>query len=282
MDKPIKFLIFGRNKSGKSTLVESILGRGLNTNEYPNGDSGADVNRYVQVPTRVSVNVRLHEGRTRSNRMLQVFDVPALDTIHKEEGDILEEVLQNTGREAHLLLFCIDMRRRLNQQDRKCLGHIDRAYGRSVWKNTMIILTFGNEVDSEEDFLKELAAIRNSFGYCPLPGTGVMPCWPSSDLLSEVPVIPVGRRSSSLPDGSDWEKNFWDSAKRIIDIGPATLKKRCNKLCFAIITLCATVVVLLVVSIVTPTAVVLTDGGPLNSTDMELNITNTSDYLYDI
>ena len=280
MDKPIKLLIFGRNKSGKSTLVESILGRGQNTNEYPNDDSGADVNQYVPLPTRVSINVHLHEGRTRDNRKLQVFDVPALDNIYPEEKYILTEVVKKTEGEAHLLLFCIDMRRRLNQQDRICLGHIDRAYGRSVWKNTMIILTFGNEAGNEEDFLQQQTAIRNSFADCPLPGTGVIPCLSSSDILSKVPVIPVGRRSSSLPDHSDWEKNFWDSADKIIKIGPTTLRKMCNKyLWLAIITLCATVVIVLVITIVTPTAVALTDGGPLNSTDIELNITNTSDYI---
>ena len=263
MDKPIKLLVFGRNKSGKSTFVESLLGRGQNTNEYPNGD------------------VNVYKG-TRGNQMLQIFDVPSLDNIYLDERDIFTEVVKKTEGKAHLLLFCIDMRRRLHQQDRICLGHIDRAYGRSVWKNTMIILTFGNEVGSVEDFLKGHTAIRTSFAGCSLPETSAIPCWPSSNILSKVPVIPVGRRSTLLPDGSDWEKNFWDSAERIIAERPATLKKSNKLLWFTIISLCATGILGLLAIIVIPTTLTIVLSGTsqnstyLNMTDMFIdNIYNS-------
>ena len=240
MEKPINLLVFGRNKSGKSTLVESLLGGGQNTNEYPNDDSGA-----------VSAKSKVCVGGTRDNRMLKMFEVPALDNIYLEKADIFKEIVKDTGGRADLMLFCIDMRRRLNQDDRNLLGHIDRAYGRSIWKNAMIVLTFGNEVGSEDNFLKERAALMKSFANCSLPGTSVTPCWTTSGILKRVPVIAVGLQSIRLPDNSVWEDCFWDVAKKIIGIGPTTLKIRCNKcLWLLLITLSAILVIGAVAGIV--------------------------------
>ena len=197
-----KVVVFGRSKSGKSSLVNSLLG-----NQLAEDSSG-----FVCKQTAMNRHSDIHS--------ITVFDTPSLGSLDRTTEAILDEVAEKTEGSIDLLLYCIDMRRRLNRNDVDYIREITNKYSKSVWRNAMVVLTFANEIQigSLQDFSSHCDKIKDFFQECLESEIGL-----SNSVAKNIPFVPVGRY---LPDCKDWENGFWKSAMDTVQASgrPAQLK----------------------------------------------------------
>ena len=200
--KVFNIVVFGRSKSGKSSLVKGLLG-----NQLAEENSG-----FVIKQTAMNRHGDIHS--------ITVFDTPSLGNLDKTTEAILDEVAEITEGSIDLLLYCIDMRSRLNRNDVDYMLEMTNKYGKSVWRNAMVVLTFANEIQisSLQDFPSHRDNIKDFFQERLESEIGL-----SNSVAKNIPFVPVGRY---LPDCKDWENEFWKSAMDTVKAvgGPAQLK----------------------------------------------------------
>ena len=206
--KSFKVVVFGRSKSGKSSLVKGLL-----ENQQAEESSGFAVCK--------------HTAMNRHNDIhgITVFDTPSLGSLDRTTEAILDEVAEITEGSIDLMLFCIDMRRRLNRNDVDYMREITNKYGRSVWRNAMVVLTFANEIQigSLQDFPSHCDNIKDFFQECLEREIGL-----SNSVAKNIPFIPVG---CYLPDCKDWENEFWKSAMDTFKAAGGSAQLKADTVC---------------------------------------------------
>lgn len=205
----LKIMVAGKVGAGKSALVNGLIGREVAVE----GDSAASVtttvNQYKKVINGVTV---------------VIFDTPGLfDPRAGCDRETLQEICQKTKGTIDLLLICMKMTERLEQSHVLLIERLKLVFKTdAVWKNTLLVLTFANEVrlprkrhqsyesDDEEpkqqqliDHFEEKLGEFNML--LPKYLHGHIP----AHLLKKIPVVPAGYDDPNLPGHDDWLSKFW-------------------------------------------------------------------------
>ena len=200
---PLKVVIFGRDRTGKSALVNSLLGQQFAEERGPPSSR---------------CNVRSY-GRTLDIQLsVVIFDTPSIGAIDRRTEDILDEVATKTKGSVDVVVFCIDMRGRLNDGDVDCMSQIAQKYGKSVWERGVVALTFGNKfVQSQDnsgadDYEEKWTELKNTIRSLFHQKVGL-----PVEVANSIPVLPMGYKKSPFPhDKENWRIRFWISALNII------------------------------------------------------------------
>jgi len=197
---PLKVVVFGRDRTGKSALVNSLLEQGF---------------AQESSPLSSSCNVRSY-GRTLDNHLsVVIFDTPSIGAIDRKTDDILDEVATKTQGSVDLVVFCIDMRMRLNRGDVECMKQIAQKYGKSIWERGMVVLTFGNmfvQLHGPGDYVIKWNEMESAIRSLLHKEVGL-----SSEVANSVPVLPVGYKNAPiLHDKENWKERFWRSTLNLI------------------------------------------------------------------
>ena len=111
------------------------------------------------------------------------------------------------------MIFCLKMNdTRFHCDDKDTLKTLTETFGKNLWKNTVIVLTFANKVDhpTREDreayFLEELANWRETIHSFLSNKLKLDP-----ELVQSLPLVPTGYygQASVLPSGENWLSKFW-------------------------------------------------------------------------
>lgn len=197
---PLKVIVFGRDRTGKSALVNSLLGQGFAEESDPQS-------------SRCSVRAY---GRTLDTQLsVVIFDTPSLGAIDRKTDDILDEVATKTQGSADLVVFCIDMRGRLNRGDVDCMNQIAQKYGKCIWERGIVVLTFGNEFVQPHgagDYMEKWTEMKSTIQKLLHKEVGL-----SFKIVNSIPVLPVGYKNDPiLHDKENWNIRFWISALNLI------------------------------------------------------------------
>ena len=146
-------LITGKTGVGKSSLVNALFGTEVRAREG-NKKFADTVEVIVYTETKEGVNIR-------------VWDSPGLEDGTGNDETYLADIGSEITEELDLVIFCLKMdETRLNSGDRGALKRLTERFGKNIWKNALIALTFANKVEhpAREDkkayFLENLASWR--------------------------------------------------------------------------------------------------------------------------
>ena len=196
----VSIAVVGRAGTGKSALINSLIG----FEEAPEGHTltqeTMDVRRYHLVVNGIKVTI---------------YDTPGLqDGLDKDIDDCIRKIQKCS--EVDLILFCVNMdKRRMRPEDELTIIALTKAFGEDVWKHALITLTFGNKVkppmggknheECEKYFQSKLSEWENEVKQC------LVKCKVSSDIVKAIPVVPTGDPEdvTSIPDRPDWLSLFW-------------------------------------------------------------------------
>ena len=189
----ISLLITGKSAVGKSSLVNAL---GLGTT--------CEVTSYRGVIE--GVNIRFLYS-------------PGLDDGTANNEKYLAEIRRKITEELDLVIFCVKMEdtqddTRIHRDDKDAFKILTGKFGKNLWKNAVIALTFANKVegptggDRKDYFQKNLSNwrevihsfLRNTLKLDP-------------EVMQSLPIVPTGyyRQTSVLPSGANWLSEFWIS-----------------------------------------------------------------------
>lgn len=193
---PLNIFLFGRDRTGKSALVNTLLERDV-IDETPLPSFSNDG------------QVRFYEETLTNGLRVRIFDTPSIGGLYQSSNEILSQAATMSNGSVDLMLFCLDFRGLLNKGDVVCMREITAAYGNLVWRSSMIVLTFANKFEKSQTSLHDFQS-----KYCEMKDqirSQLHQIVGSSDAKA-IPVVPVGYKNTILPDIDNWKMQFWTLA----------------------------------------------------------------------
>lgn len=185
----LQFLVCGRTGVGKSSLINSLLGRQVcNVN-----DPGMNLE---------NATAAFSAGTTKVNKtvfkvdemLVSVWDSPGLQDGTEHEDSYLQSMYDNC-KDVDLVLYCMEMTTvRWTPNEKRALELLTRKFGPEFWKKTVLVLTKANMVSvppkekgKERDYHQRLYCNFTKIFHDQLAAQGV----PES-IAKKVPCVAAG------------------------------------------------------------------------------------------
>ena len=204
--KEAKFslLITGKTGVGKSSLVNALVGAKVAKEGHKKVAGTPEVASYMV--TKEKVNIR-------------IWDSPGLEDGTGNDEKFLAEIESKITEKLDLVIFCLKMDdTRLNNNDTRTLKKLTETFGKNLWKNAVIALTFANKVehpaweDKKAYFLHDLSTWREVIQNFLREKLKLDP-----ELVQSLPLVPTGyhRKPAVLPSGTKWLPRFWTACYHV-------------------------------------------------------------------
>ena len=196
--KPLVIAVIGKSGVGKSTLINNFLGL-KNDDLCATGDGASTTT--MKIVTRES---------KKQNISVQMIDTPGLGGINEiSMVEVCKDLVRRTAdQKFDILLYCVSKHPSscIDTTDVEILRTIALVFGQEIWLRTILVLTFADSANSEQD--TQICSYAKSFQKA-LDKTGVVNISVQSgssekEEPSSIPVIPVSWSSIELPHSSDW------------------------------------------------------------------------------
>lgn len=201
----LSIVIAGKVGTGKSSLVNGVLGK--------------KVAEEVASAVSVTSEIEPYEAEIKTSEKtvsVTVWDTPGLGDVFGDDEKVVTQVAQKC-KKTDLLLYCLDMRRRLTKDDVNGITQLTKHLGPELRKNAVFALTFANEVTNPPDSEREPVEIfKEKFTSWQDAITRVLNTKLSvpSKIVDDIAIVPTGYRERCPPDRSDWFTPFWLEAFR--------------------------------------------------------------------
>ena len=193
----MKLLVLGKGGSGKSALVNSLLG-------FNRGDPGTakESSEGFSVTTSVGCYV-IHKNGVN----VKIYDTPGLGNEQRARL-ILDQVTDVTKGDVDVVLFCIALSRGLRVDDSyyNLISLLTRMYKQGIWRHTIFVLTFANSTpytevrlhqQTIENIIKEIRQAMKLAGV-------------DSSIADSVPLLTAGSDRDVLPhETENWKETIF-------------------------------------------------------------------------
>ena len=153
-NREIVIVVGGKSGTGKSTLINNFLTL----------DSSKAVEARIQ-PTSVIDNVRMYKGEM-SGVLVRAVDMPGLHARRHnrdKEKEVIAALSHHTEGKADILIYCVSLTQRLDSIDERNIATLNRAFGKKLWDNAILVLTHADSVLEVEDNADNLDEIVQGF-----------------------------------------------------------------------------------------------------------------------
>lgn len=197
-----KVLVTGQMGTGKTTLIKGLIGH---YNASPLKDS---LLPNTEVITSYSY--------TNDKINFTFFDTPDANIY----SSCLYDMVKNSQEPASLLIFAVRMDSAVRKGDTSAIHSISAVFGRKVWRNAIIVLTFANRVFVEGQANRNTR--ENKVYYNMVRREVSMKIIQillenkvQEDIANNIPIVPVGLVSQPIipadERGVSWIDEFWDT-----------------------------------------------------------------------
>ena len=153
-DNRLSVLVAGETGTGKSSLVNKIIGENVASAGLGSRSIQKDVTCYVKT-------IHDHTASIGCHRVL-LYDTPGLNDTDLTAEEICRMMVEKTSGCVHVLIYCIDITSRFRRSDRELLTNLTKTFGTGIFDRTVFALTKADRVLSENPE-KDLDALRGEF-----------------------------------------------------------------------------------------------------------------------
>ena len=205
-------LVCGRTGTGKSTLVNGIIGKRV-------AKEGDKVIEHGETSETVRYSMKIDDVD------VTVWDSPGLQD--GSDNDVQSGYISDMREKCstvNLTLYCVKMiekrfpHSRSDNPDVNAMARITEVFGPDFWRNTIVVLTFANVVEAvnadwedldisakKEAFEKEVKSWRDIIQRVLMEEINV-----PEEIAKSVVVVPAGHsRKHKLPDRDYWLSTLW-------------------------------------------------------------------------
>jgi hypothetical protein len=198
----MKLLVLGKEGSGKSALVNSLL-------EFNREDPRAakESSEGYSATTRVQCY-----GDYRGGINVELYDTPGLGN-DQSAKKILDQVVDVTKGDVDLVLFCVTLSRGMRVDDsyHKLISLLTRTYTERVWSHTIFVLTFVND-PPHKDGSQHHQTIRNVKQQL---HRAMLLAGVDSSIANSVPLLTAGYDRGVLPhETEDWNERLFTECRK--------------------------------------------------------------------
>ena len=198
----VEILLAGKISTGKSTLVNSLVGQRI---AVEGNRPFTETTKIVCYTKAVDISSEILEKTIN----VRVWDTPGLGDPFGDDEATAKEIAEKC-KEADLLVYCLDIRGRFATDDATAIKLLTEAVGQQMWKHAVIVLTFANTVEANHgrdaatllrekisswtDAIKRLMKEKLKFPH---------------DIADNISIIPAGYCHYQPPGIDDWFSSFW-------------------------------------------------------------------------
>lgn len=192
----ISILIAGKMSTGKSTLVNGIVGK-LVAKE----GNKAFTETTIIVPYETTVEI---PGTIlRKQIKVVVWDTPGLGDPFGDDEATAKEIAEKC-KETDLLVYCLDIRGRLAKDDATGIDLLSTTLQAQMWKNAIFALTFANEVPDQATLTEKIQSWEEAIKRLMKKKLKI-----PNDIADDISIVPTGYRRHQPPGCEDWFSPFW-------------------------------------------------------------------------
>lgn len=193
--KSISVLVTGLVGSGKSSLINSLLGRKEAKEKHS--------------PFRETQTVRVYHHKSAEGLCVELWDSPGLG---RDYENCMEGIKARRCDNVDLVFFCINMYGRFREADKESVKWLTSGLRKDIWNRTIFVLTFANRVadrlEQSGHKFNQLLEVWQERLTVAVQEVGV-----DIDIASCIPVVPAGCvERVELPSVCNWQKSLWTTA----------------------------------------------------------------------
>ena len=215
--KHISILVTGKTGVGKSRLVNALVGK-------PVAIEGQAKNPCTYTVTAFSIDIEGIEVR--------IWDSPGLQDGTSNDELYLEDLTKKLHQGMDVMIYCLKMGdRRFHEDDKRAMRTLTRAFGKELWKNAVIALTFANKVkdpdkrDKEAYFLRDLSLWQQALEVFLTRELNF-----DFEMFEAIPIVTAGDyHKLLLPNCENWLSELWTKCYCVMKDSAAFNFYRINK-----------------------------------------------------